>query len=70
MNNTQTPSTLYSIESETGSTTWFIDYEPQYNSPYRLFRNEHFEAARMTLGEILEYVFDKFGNTHLKLCKK
>jgi hypothetical protein len=60
-------STLFSIESKNGFRTYYFDYEPDYELPYRLYKDEVLVCSRESLGEILEVAFRKLGSTHLKL---
>lgn len=58
--------TLFSIESKNGTYTYYIDYNREENY-YMVFRDEKFRKLTRTLGEALEFIFNKIGTTRLKL---
>ena len=58
--------TLFSIE--VGASTWYVDYDRE-NEKYNVHKDEKFRVQRNCLGDALEYIFETFGSTTLKLIK-
>jgi hypothetical protein len=59
--------TLFSIED--GHSMWYIDFDREENI-YKVCKDEHFRCVRKSLGEALEFIFDRIGSTSLKILHK
>ena len=57
-------STLFTIETKFH--TWYVDYNNE-TGKYNVHKDVHFRIQKNCLGDALEYIFETFGSTRLKL---